>query len=683
MTTTIVRRIALPLVATCALLLGLAPVAGAAPYRVDYGPALGTGWSTLQAPGFSVGGNVVATTGQPIAAGNFAARVFTLPSDDLVIRGGTVDVSHTTGQGTMAVVNIVESIGATSMYRGSGTGTKSVAIPASTAQSLQVGLLANSPVSGNPASTVSITSASLLVNDRTPPSLTPSNVPSPLQWYPAATCIPTSFYVVDTDSGVMSTRLRAVSGDTTLHDWAATPVVGPRPGAASRSATGCVPDTARPHGTAQFQFVATNASGGTASATFSIRTDRHAPTIGDGPVDRVDQEAPHALAPFRVTDADSGLAHVTARVDGTPVTATTSDFGVVQLGSAPLGPGVHVVELAATDAVGNVATTERRINVVDTTPPVLERVTPGDGGATSFDLSLRARDAVSGIRASSWSVTVNGGPIAGSGDADAFTATVGSLAPGVHRIEAAVSDLAGNRATAAFTYVASAPADMPKDIADQVAQHVTSQTSQTVTATSAGMGEPGAANGGVGTSNGSLGAWIVRGASTSATFGMPAEVTVFVARSGRAVAGRRVSVQRAGIELATATTGDDGLARIGYTAGVPGAHGVVVEGLDAMALQVHIAPRVLLTASRSAKRGAKVRVAGRLQPALSGHALVLEARSGSGWFVVRRGVKTGRGGTFATTFTANARGRFQLRVRVSARAGWESTTSSPALLTVR
>lgn len=683
MSATVLRHAAILFAACCALALAGAPAAMAGTYRLDYGSGLGPAWSTASVHGLSASDNVVRASSSLVAApGSFGALEFRLPPSDLRVVAGTIQLSHSLqSAGVVAQVRTGES--GDIAYTGYGANAGRAVTFTGSMRTVQVGLRANQqgPFAGT--NTVTLAGASFDVRDLSRPEVEIWSTPDPAAWQSPTGCVDVRLRATDDDSGIMSTTLRREDG-ALVDAWVATPEPGIRPGVDGRLPTICIPAAMRPHGVARYTFVATNAAGDGTSVTLPLRTDRVAPMIGDGPADRSVQEAPYSPATFSASDGDgAGIVRVEARVDGSVVATTRAADGRIALAGAPLGVGLHVVELTVTDAVGNASSVERRVEVVDTTAPTMERVTPGDEGSGDVTISLRARDDVSGIRASTWSVAINGAAVGGSGDAQGFAATVTALAPGLHQIEARVADLAGNMARMSFSYVVTAPTTMPGDIAAQVTQIVTSQAATAgaaAAAEAAASGEPGAA--GATGAAGAIGAWIVRGGSVQATFGMPAEVTVFVARAGRAVAGRRVSVWRAGVEIAAATTGEDGLARVGYTAGDPGAHHVLVEGLPTLPLQVGVAPRVLLSSARTAKRGRMVRVTGRLQPALASVPVVVEARSGRGWFVVRR-LRTTKGGAYATSFTANARGKFQLRARVAPRAGWSAATSSPRALTVR
>lgn len=135
--------------------------------------------------------------------------------------------------------------------------------------------------------------------------------------------------------------------------------------------------------------------------------------------------------------------------------------------------------------------------------------------------------------------------------------------------------------------------------------------------------------------------------------------------------------------IATTTTQADGTYRFKVRARRSASYRVVhqpsrtapvaVSATGSAARRVVVVARVTGVATRHLIAGERVRVHGRMRPALRGRSVRVQLRTSSGWHTVDR-VRTRRGGRFKATWRPRAIGRYRLRVRFAgdrhaARAG--------------
>ncbi|OCG74729.1 lamin tail domain-containing protein [Microbacterium sediminis] len=113
------------------------------------------------------------------------------------------------------------------------------------------------------------------------------------------------------------------------------------------------------------------ARAGEATATRTVRVDNTAPAI-ETPLAEGETYRGHFGVDATATDAGSGVAELTASLDGSPITLPLATS------SLALAPGEHVAEFVATDAVGNTATRAVTFVTADERPGItLESPTDG------------------------------------------------------------------------------------------------------------------------------------------------------------------------------------------------------------------------------------------------------------------------------------------------------------------
>ena len=191
---------------------------------------------------------------------------------------------------------------------------------------------------------------------------------------------------------------------------------------------------------------AADAAGNTGQTSFSFDVVDTAPPA-------VTASAPAAT---EATSADGApvtfAAAATDAVDGTDL-LTFSELGTPVASGATFSIGHHTIVASATDAAGNIGTTNFSFDVVDTTPPAVTAALAHDTGASSSD-RVTSDATISGTGDASAVVTLKeGAAILGTTIADgtgawSFTPT---LVDGVHTITARETDKSGNTGTASLT----------------------------------------------------------------------------------------------------------------------------------------------------------------------------------------------------------------------------------------
>jgi peptidoglycan lytic transglycosylase len=138
--------------------------------------------------------------------------------------------------------------------------------------------------------------------------------------------------------------------------------------------------------------------------------------------------------------------------------------------------------------------------------------------------------------------------------------------------------------------------------------------------------------------------------------------------NGRAAGGRKVSLEQAPggqgwRPVAQTTSGGDGSYAFSVRADRSGSYRAVSEGGATSSPQkVTVVAKLAGKATRHVRRGATVRVRGRLAPARGGRTVRLQRKSGRGWATVTR-VRTGKGGSFRAAWRPSKTGSYRLRVR--------------------
>lgn len=657
-----------PAVLTIAALLALvAPLlvpasARAGNYTVRLTSTSGTHWSTYGTGPFIVSPGRVASGKGVFGPGDYRSWRAQVVGSGARIVGGTVRVGVTTPNAHMRGRIVVGTGNAPVVVDESyGTGALERAIPGGPHDWVQFDISSTGSVTTGASGQdhVDLQFVDLVLNDTVPPVLEGLSLPAPGTWHGAGTCVPFTIRVSDQGGGLLRSQVRRASDGAIVTELGTTQVQSPKPGPTEQHLTDCIAPGERAHGDTTFVATTWDVSGVARELAFTMRADHVAPTITGGPADgsRITDTHRPSLA-FAVADQGSGLAGVSATVDGAPVHVSVSG-GVATLHIGDLSRDTHVVAVAASDGAGNATRIERRITIADDAPPTVTVTSPGARGGASVELAVTARDDLSGVDPSTWTVGVDGSEVAFDGRTDGATARLGPLAPGAHRIDVGVRDRAGNLASVVHAYYV-----VPPPTPGPAAAPAPDPPSQP----------------------GRSGTFLVDSPRTAVAFGRTATVSVHVVRNGDAVVGQRVTARRDGHELATSVTDADGVARVAVPASKPGTYDAIAEGMgyEAVALPIRVAPRVVITASTLRPRvGQRVRIGGRLFPALRGRTVSVEARVGGVWFPVRRTARTNVAGRFATTVVSATPGPIHVRVKVKPAGRWVGAISNVRLLRVR
>jgi hypothetical protein len=318
------------------------------------------------------------------------------------------------------------------------------------------------------------------------------------------------------------------------------------------------------------------------------------------------------------------------------------------------------------DAAGNRTEGSEAFSVPDTTPPAFGAPEPANGATLGADAVLAVAVAVtdggSGLDPSSVALTLDGAPVEHVWQADGMVHGIaaGRLPVGVHRLALQVADLAGNRASLAWSVT--------------VAGGAGSGGSAPATGGAPVSGAPGTLPGAAARRRGVT----VRAVVARVGAARPRVVVVRLrskarlrivlrVRCGAAV--RTLRVRASKHRIAALRVACTGVATVRMVAS-PGR------------LLVHIAARRLplrLVVQPERRVAPSVaRVSGRLAE-IHGRTVVLEALTATGWR--RVGVAhADAAGRFSTSFAIARSGQFALRGRVPALAG---IASAPFVLTMR
>ncbi len=643
----------------CAVLALLDPHgATAADYSVRLTSTNGTHWHSYGETPFTIGTNKISSGKGIFAAGDYRSWRANVVGTGARIVGGRVRIGVTTPQAVMRGRIVVGTGSTTSVLAESyGTGAVEVAIPAGPFDWVQFDLSSTGAVTTTTSGEnhVDLQWIDLALRDTVPPVVEGRSLPDPGQWHGAGACIPFTLYLSDQGGGLARAQVRRASDGVVVTSWDAPMVESPKPGPSVQELADCIAPGERGHGDTRFVATAWDVSGVARELAFTVRADQRAPTISGGLDDGARVTIARPSVAFDLADDGSGVASVSATLDGAPV-AVSVNGSMASLSIGELARGSHVIAVAASDAAGNGTRVERRFLVADDAPPQLSLSSPGARGDATAKLVVRASDDMSGVDPGSWSVTVDGVAVAFEADAQTLTAALGPLADGAHRIDVAVRDLAGNRSTAAHAYYVVPPnAPSVAEVAAQVA--ATSRS----------------------------GVFVVDAPRAAVAFGRSATVSVQVVRNGDPVAGQHVTVRRDGADVAAGATDADGIARVSIVANRPGRYEAIADGMgfDSVALPIKVAPRVAITTSTTRpKVGARVRIVGKVFPALRGRTVSVEARVGGVWFPVRRVARTDVAGRFATTVVSAAPGPIHIRVKLKPAGAWSGANSNVRLLRV-
>ena len=300
---------------------------------------------------------------------------------------------------------------------------------------------------------VAVDGVQMTVRDTAPPNVAWSgSAPETGGWQRGALC--GGFAASDVGLGVDHVDY-AVGGAT------ATVVAGtgsrlqPRPG--SLAGTVCVDSMQLADGTYGTALTATDTStDGNRSATVAgvARVDNTAPAVVYQPPPDPEARLPQAV--LTATDGASGVARVTATVDGVPAVLKTTGSSTTVAPAVPLSDGQHLLVWQAVDVAGNAATGTEILGVLDTTPPVIDDAQPQGLAAPTSAISAHAVDTGAGLDLLGWRIAVDGIDMTGAAEIGAS----GSIAlqpvrpwgEGEHVVRVTAADRSGNRAVRTWTF---------------------------------------------------------------------------------------------------------------------------------------------------------------------------------------------------------------------------------------
>jgi hypothetical protein len=281
-------------------------------------------------------------------------------------------------------------------------------------------------------------------------------------------CIPHTYAWADSGSQVASMSLVNLTTGAPIDGWAVT-TNGPTTGYGVAADTGCTP--APGTGTYAFRTSASDRAGNGASYDYSLSFDTTAPTIGaptldgaplaDGAVVTSAQGYRPAVHWSGVGDAHSGIASVSATLDGAGVSIVRAGSEVTLAPDTNLPLGRHELRLAVTDAVGNRTVVARTIDVRDDVAPTISVASPDTSGGSEPVLDVSASDDYSGLATTSWTVKVNGATLVAASSTSRLQANIGYLVDGTHHIDVSVADQAGNVAHTTIEYHADSGDGLP------------------------------------------------------------------------------------------------------------------------------------------------------------------------------------------------------------------------------
>lgn len=162
----------------------------------------------------------------------------------------------------------------------------------------------------------------------------------------------------------------------------------------------------------------------------------------------------------KVTDAFAGIDPATVKVTiGETVLESAYDAATGKVTAtvpADLADGWHNAKIEVADKVGNANSTTWRVGV-DITPPEITNMVPtadSEINQSSQEISATVTDALSGIKADSITVKVDGTLITHTYDEATGKVSYDAvnLSDGIHSVEIAVSDNAGNESSANWQF---------------------------------------------------------------------------------------------------------------------------------------------------------------------------------------------------------------------------------------
>ncbi len=467
-----VRRLVICLIVMIAALASLAAPAHAGDYSITYGSSglpinvAGPYWrgSSSGSPPWQITTNRIYAPPSTYSGGSYGQYQFYVPTGLSLYRFCFTSTVNTSNDFLYYIVDGDNSIIYGKTYGAGTRGTCSPGAPSydtyTAGHHVDIALIFDRSTSvTSTTNNVTINSAVLSFHDTSNPVV--SGVVAPSGWIGPNTCNSLRWTVGDSGSGAWRSQLyRDGQVEYAWQNPAA--VTGPQPGASSAPFGVCLANPGST-GVHSYAIAASDYSGNQVSTTIATqRWDLTSPAASTSIVDGQNYSTYRPSFEFAASDADSGVASVQASIDGVAVQTASSGGAATFAAPADLSLGTHAVSLRVVDNVGNATTTNRSIEVVDTTKPTLVVTLPAaiDNG-NSPTIDVQASDDKSGVNPASWSVTIDGQPLAVTGSTDRLQAAVGHIVNGEHTFVVSISDVAGNRLDVPITYTASSDAITP------------------------------------------------------------------------------------------------------------------------------------------------------------------------------------------------------------------------------
>jgi hypothetical protein len=240
------------------------------------------------------------------------------------------------------------------------------------------------------------------------------------------------------------------------------------------------------------RLVAADAAGDVSQpTTFSFRLDTRPPGLRiDSPTPPVGTVAGNVTVRGQVADGVSGVASLTAQVDGGAPQAVPVDASgrysfttALPLGGSADGP--HEVRLVATDRAGNTSGPVDRTFTLDTRPPSILVLSPAPGSTTNKNVTVTGAVTDNGSGVASLQGAVDSGAFAPvvTDASGAFTLStslpLNGSADGPHTVHLRATDRVGNVSAVSdftFTLTTTTPGLVPPPVDPTVATTVYAAT---------------------------------------------------------------------------------------------------------------------------------------------------------------------------------------------------------------
>jgi hypothetical protein len=254
-------------------------------------------------------------------------------------------------------------------------------------------------------------------------------------WHRGDVCA--TIAIADGQSGVGAVWLAA---DTASSTWVA-PRSGSQyqPGIASAQPGLCLAAAALGDGVHAGSVGGDDASGGRAAPLpFTVHIDATAPVATLLAPAAVASDARPAVE-LEVGDATSGIASITAQIDGTAVPLALAGARAAGRPAAVLSYGPHDLTWSVVDVAGNSTAGSARFSVPDTTPPALGSPQPANGaslaGGDVLTVEVAVSDDGSGVDPGSAELALDGAALEHVWQAGGVVHAVvtARLAAGAHR----------------------------------------------------------------------------------------------------------------------------------------------------------------------------------------------------------------------------------------------------------